>query len=351
MHQLLKLQHHTHTGKRLAHHHTSWRALFLILVVFGGLVVGMTERAVADTLVIKGKIPAPPVTQAAVITAPPTGIVALQPGVTVAGTCQYSAHPLTHIVEVYSNGVLLGTTICAVGGNFSVTSELLAGDNTLIARTVNITDDYGPDSAPVVVNYPFPGRAGEPSTRTTPGTSQYGEVPVVVKQPGSMQLVSKSGYVVYGPGKAAEWMGSIQGGRGPFLYEINWGDGTIDKRTVDDRSEQSFMHMYTAFDSYIITVTVTDANKATVTRTFAAVTPFLGSGNTSMVSVPFWGSNTSIVWGVYGAYLLLIALVGLAWYDARYGLLRTPAPARVPVAPTRSGTVRMTAVEKRKKRR
>lgn len=351
MHKLLKLQHHTHTGKRLAHHHTSWRALFLILVVFGGLVVGITERAVADTITIRGKIPAPPITQAAVITAPPTGIVALKPEVTVSGTCQYSAHPLTHIVEVYSNGVLLGTAICAADGSFTVTSELLAGDNKLIARTVNITDDYGPDSAPVMVNYPFPGRAGEPSTRTTPGTSQYGEVPVVVKQPGSMQLISKSGYIVYGPGKAAEWVGNIQGGRGPFVYEINWGDGTIDKRSVNDRSEQSFSHAYTTFDAYIITVTVTDANKATISRTFAAVTPFMGSGNTSMVSVPFWGSNTSIVWGVYGAYLLLIALVGLAWYDARFGLLRRPMPVRVMAGPNRAGPTRMAAAKKKKKRR
>lgn len=350
MHKLLQLQHHTHTGKRLAHHHTSWRALFLILVVFGGLVVGITERAAADSIVIKGKIPAPPVTQAAVITAPPTGITALQPQVTVSGTCQFSAHPLVHIVEVYSGVTLLGSAICSADGTFSVTSELLAGENRLIARTVNITDDYGPDSAPVIVTYPFPGRPAGPPARSTPSGSQYGEVPMVVVQPGSMQLVSKSGYIVYGPGKAAVWVGNIEGGKGPFVYTINWGDGTIDKHTVSDRSEQTFTHAYTQFQSYEIVVTVVDANKASITRSFVAVTPFLGGGAGATIAVPFWGSNFGIVWGVYGAYLLLIALVGMAWYDAKYGLMRRPALVRVTTGGSSLRTTRPAATKKKKKR-
>lgn len=351
MHKILQLQHHSHTGKRLAHHHTSWRALFLILLVFGGVLVSVTQHAVADSIVIRGKIPAPPITQAAVITFPLNGTVVQNPNVTIIGTCQYSAPPLSHIVEIYSTATLLGTTLCAGDGTFTLVGELISGENQLIARTVNITDDYGPDSNPVRVMYPFPGRPAAPASSGKPAAPKYPDSsPVVIVQPSAMQLISKTSYIVYGPNKPAEWIGSIIGGRGPFVYLIDWGDGTNDQRTVAERDDQTFSHAYQTFKAYTITVTITDANKSSITRTFVAVTPYAGGGTGSTITGP-WGGNQSIVWGVYGGYLLLIALVGMAWYDARYGLIRKLAPAYAGGRSPKSKQFRVAAARKKRKKR
>jgi len=92
------------------------------------------------------KTQAPP-TQGATISTPGNGAGFTNSPITVAGIC-----PNGLLVQLYDNGVMVGSSLCN-GGSFSMQVSLFAGSNEL---TVTVFDDLGqagPTSAAVTVTY------------------------------------------------------------------------------------------------------------------------------------------------------------------------------------------------------
>ncbi len=315
MHRLLHLQSHKHTGKTLAHRHTSYRGLLVVVAVFTLALAGIAHTAGADEIVISAKISAQIPTQAAVITSPTDGAVFTSPLATIVGTCNTLSQSI--IISIYSDVGFVGSTSCSPSGTFTIPITLQQGTNRLVAKSVNITGDYGPDSIPVTVTY-IPPATGLPSSvpdgisapgKTTPG--QAGGNDVV-----GLKMLSKYSYVTYGPNKDAEWVGMFEGGVSPYTVTIDWGDGIVTSKRGVKTEEIHMSHVYADFHTYFITVTVTDTDGRSLKRQFAAVTPYIPSSPLSPIATPLIDERI-ISAGIYASLVMLIGLGLLVWTDAR----------------------------------
>src|SRR5882757_4742169 len=115
-----RLHPHKHTGKLLHHRHTSYRALAVLLLLTGGILVrtewSMRQVAAADSLFVFATVPAPIPTMGPVILVPTDGSLTHDPNITVSGTCEAMTPATT--IAIYSNGTLLGSAPCAPDGTF-----------------------------------------------------------------------------------------------------------------------------------------------------------------------------------------------------------------------------------------
>ena len=149
----LRLIEPKHTGKLISHRHTSHVALMLILVTVGIFMYASQGISWATKLVGGGSVTVgvvvtgPPPTIGAVISAPVNGtIVSSISAIQVAGTCARSS-----FVVVYDNKSLAGSTSCTVNGNFSLTIQLVYGDNSLTALNFDNLNQVGPITPSVLV--------------------------------------------------------------------------------------------------------------------------------------------------------------------------------------------------------
>jgi hypothetical protein len=132
--------------------------------------------------------------------------------------------------------------------------------------------------------------------------------------------------VTFGPGKDAVWTGTITGGKPPYRVNIDWNDGDSDEYTIRKAGEHSFSHRYDDMWPHLVTIQVTDATGQTTIRQFAAVTPYLPPAGTAVPRQPWDGS---ILVGLYGAYLLVLAAFGALWvWTHRTTYVPVPVPAR-----------------------
>ncbi len=120
------------------------------LLCVGVLVVGSTFRGQAATYDVTATVPAPAVTDPAVITEPSNGQHLSGQAIAVKGSC-----PPQSYVKLYRDGSFAGVSICNAGV-FSVQSSLLAGANKLQARVFNLTDNEGPESSIITAYYDLP---------------------------------------------------------------------------------------------------------------------------------------------------------------------------------------------------
>jgi hypothetical protein len=342
MQRLLHLQHHRHTGHLLAHKHTSYRGLAVILVLVTGFIIGFTALAhsTADALdlYVYARNPAPIPTDPAVITNPAGDTTVYVAPLTVSGTCPVITPQVS--VAIIDNGTIAGSAPCDASNQFSVVITLAAGANTLVARTFTITGDSGPDSTPVTVTY-VPPVPPQPPTGTTPAPV----TPTPAAPP--LDIVIDEPFIVFGPDKDAVWTGSITGGTAPYRVRIDWGDGSIVFYTITKPGQQQFSHHYHVMRAYTITMQVTDHSGQSVTRQYAAVTPYVapltvGGNTTTPTGRSPLGTPTLI--GLYGVYLLLLAGFGSLWLRAHEF-----AYAKVPTRPAQraTGTRRRNSTRKR----
>lgn len=270
MNKTLKLRHHKHTGKVLAHKHTSYRVLFVLLllpIIAVPLVDGM--RAHADqVLSVTATIPAPIPPGYPTIDAPASGETTASDTVTVSGTCPVISPAI--IIAVYRNLLLAGSAQCDAGGEYSVPISLENGENTLVATVVTITNGIGNSSDEVIINKLVPLSPESPVNPVGPGQSSIeGFDPLAAP----LQILAKDIYMLVGVDGKGVWRGSFAGGTPPYEVAFSWGDGVIDHRTVMDGSEQEFAHDYEIVQPRVLVISVTDASGATATLRSTAVAP------------------------------------------------------------------------------
>lgn len=267
MRRLLDLAHHKHSGKLLAHHHTSYRGLLLLLVVVGAALLNIQRSTQAADYTVYGKVSAEIATVPALILAPADTTTVANPDITVSGSCQTTTP--SSVVVISDNGQSVGSTVCAADGTFSVSITLMTGQNILVARTVNVTDDYGPDSSPLTVTYQAPAlptgaTGGSASSSSSPhssspnfgtaaqsatsggGTNLYGGSPPSNANNGSngapgLQLKSQSSYLEFGKYQPALWNVYVTGGQTPYTVLVTWGDGQVDHLSMTADSFVSFV--------------------------------------------------------------------------------------------------------------
>lgn len=253
----LQLRHHKHTGKLLAHKHTSYRVLFALLllpILMLPLINNMNAYA-NEVLSVTATVPAPIPAGYPTIDVPAKGSSTTSDIVTVSGRCPVITPAI--IIAIYRNSLLAGSVQCDSGGGYSVPISLEPGQNKLVATVVTITNGIGNSSEEMVVNK----------------DTQQAEIPVALGQKEKVEdlerytpllrVLAKDVYVLLNMDGKGTWRGSIAGGTAPYQIAFNWGDGFIDRRTVFDNSEQTFIHDYEIVQPRALVISVTDATGVT----------------------------------------------------------------------------------------
>jgi hypothetical protein len=244
--------HISHSGKRLSASMTTYTALFFILALTGGVLLfaGNLVRAATITdshdITVSGRQRGPAPSVAAVIASPADGLSQSGSGLTVSGLCQTG-----YIVELYRNETFAGSSQCSPGGSFSLDITLVAGVNTLVARTTDGEDQYGPDSLGLHVTYNEPVIPGVPATGSeVPGTTTR-VLPFLLQAPPLQEGVFA--------GDAMTLSYEIRGGTAPYAVSIDWQDGS-DPDIVAVTAEGSLTahHIYADSGQYRIKLTAKD---------------------------------------------------------------------------------------------
>lgn len=156
---------------------------FLLLCV-GVLVAGSTFHGRAVTYDVTAKVPAPALTEAAVITEPSDQAHVSFNSLGVSGTC-----PANSYVKLFRQDIFAGVDACS-GGRFHVLTSLSPGANELNTRVFNTTDDEGPASPPVTVYYDLPPASSSPPA--TPTSLQISNIEEDVYEQGLIREVSSN---------------------------------------------------------------------------------------------------------------------------------------------------------------
>jgi hypothetical protein len=176
----------------------------------------------------------PPPTQGATIATPGNGGSFATSPVTVNGIC-----PDGLLVQVYNNGVLVGSAMCK-GGSFSLQVGLFAGTNELTAIVYDDLDQAGPTSSAVTVTY------------TDTHLTAFGA---------QVTLTSSYGRRSAPAGSELSWPLQLSGGAGPYAFSIDWGDGS--KPELKSQALAGLVtiaHTYKKAGIYQANITVTDTN-------------------------------------------------------------------------------------------
>jgi hypothetical protein len=182
----------------------------------------------------------PPPKVGATISTPGNGASFSTSPITVNGIC-----PNDLLVEIYDNGVMVGSAMCN-NGSFSLQVSLFAGTNELSAIVYDELNQAGPTSNIVTVSYT--------DTRFT----AFGAL---------VTLTSSYGRRSAAAGTELGWPLQLSGGTGPYAFSVDWGDGPpvlLKSQTLG--GVVAVAHTYKKAGIYAVNVKATDV---------AGVTAFL----------------------------------------------------------------------------
>jgi hypothetical protein len=176
--------------------------------------------------------PAP--TQGATITTPGNGSSFSTSPTTVTGIC-----PGGLLVQVYDNGVLVGSVMCTAG-SFSIQVSLFSGTNELTAIVYDDLDQPGPVSNTVSANY---------------SNTQFSAFGALIT------LTSSYGRRSANAGAELTWPLQLSGGTGPYAFSIDWGDGgAVELKSQPLAGIVTIAHTYKKAGIYQVNIKVTDVN-------------------------------------------------------------------------------------------
>ena len=247
----------------------------MVILCVGVFLISWTFRVIADTITITATVPAPPLTQGAVITSPVDGAVFTNSPIQVSGTC-----PDNSYINLYKNGSFSGAAWCAPDNTFSITTDLFVGQNTLNAQDYNITDSPGPITPSIQVTYTPPTSSSGSGSSTTPSqnkttsskksvTLQPSNQPITQAPP--LYLASDFHFKSFAVNQKYNWGLDVEGGTPPYTVLIIWGDGQSSKMILKTYPPFTISHAYKKAGYYSILVKVTDSKGNTSLMQLAAL--------------------------------------------------------------------------------
>lgn len=290
----------------------------------GVLLLATTLQVKAATVTVTAIANGPAPVNAAVILSPVQDSRFTDSSIPVSGTCEPG-----YYIKLFRNNIFSGVTLCTAGGTFSITTDLFAGRNDLVARTFNVADDEGPPSDTVTVYYDLPTEPGEPGSPTDPGGGT-GYQPGGRPDPQTpFYLQTEYFFKAAYTGQKISWDFKILGGNGPFTVYATWGDGYSDM--IRDVNQNTFTveHIYNTLkeqrEYYSVTIRVLDAGGHNASLQLIAIMndPNVISGalvrpnDPSPLNPSSWFSGVlKLIWSVYGIVFLMAVCF---WLGERRG--------------------------------
>jgi hypothetical protein len=303
------------------------------LLILGVLLIGLTLFSSADSFVVTASVPAKPLTSPAIITFPTDGANIAQSPIDVTGTC-----PLDSYVDLIRNRSFSGVDYCSADQTFTISTDLSSGINLLQVQDYNVTNQAGPTSSAISVNYEAPPPPPQPvQTSTSPGQLSPDVSYTGSNQPsstvipsydnsghGPLVLSSQYEYQTYQTGHKYTWKLDLTGGTPPYFVNINWGDGSSSNMVFDTDPIFTASHIYKKAGDHNIIAQAIDAKGVKVLLQLTAVVKLQGT-----FAQGFFGSltppttqglaSTSKHWLglIWSSYLVIILMVISFWLGER----------------------------------
>ena len=276
-------------------------SLCCLSIVFAGLQPVSAIDKIPDPDPMPGSFgleatkPQAPPTKGATITTPRGGTSFSKSPITVNGTC-----PTGLLVEIYNNGVMVGSAMCKKG-SFSLQVSLFRGTNELSARVYDDLGQEGPVSKTVKVTY------------SNPKFEAFGDL---------ITLTSNYGRRAAKPGANLSWPLQLSGGKGPYAFSIDWGDGSQPQLLSRATSGTlSINHVYKNAGIYQVNIKVTDTNGVTAFLQVIAV----ASGKVTTTPESTTDDNVCVDGGMkilwIPAALTVLMLIPAYWLGRRSQLV------------------------------
>jgi len=315
--KILGLSNSRYTGKLIAAKHTSYGALFIIMLLLiprVGLTKGLLgAQTKSGNVTVTARVEGPAPTSIPVIIQPRAGTINHQL-VTVSGTCEPGL-----LVKVFSNNAFIGSVYCDINSRFSLQATLFIGKNVLKAAHYDNLDQAGPDSQAVVVDVVLP---------RTPAPGTVGQIGRTGNLVGYPIIKIDYSYRQVDPNQDSTWAAQIIYGAPPYQLTINWGDNDKTNQAVNNSDSFNITHQYQSPGNYIIKLFVKDSagNSSflqigiTVNGTPASNIPAAGA-NISCNDNSFWsflGSLTcqnSPIYKLIPLYWALLTIVGILYIN------------------------------------
>jgi hypothetical protein len=205
-------------------------AVSALFVCAGGTALAVTNPQ-NGSFGLEGTVNGAPPTSTAPISVPSNGQTFTTEPVVVSGICSGSL-----LVELFSNGVFIGSAQCK-SGSYSITASLFEGQNVLLTRVYDALNQSGPDSPTVTVTF----------HNSLLSAAQ--------------QVLLTTPYALRGatPGTVLSWPISIAGGTSPYAISVDWGDGSSqDLLSESFATTFTIQHTYKEAGVYTILVKATD---------------------------------------------------------------------------------------------
>jgi hypothetical protein len=238
------------------------------------------------------KAKAPP-KQGATITTPGSGASFSTSPITVNGIC-----PTDLLVQVYDNGVMVGSVMCT-NGSFSVQVSLFAGTNELTAAVFDELGQTGPASNIVTVTY------------TNTNFAEFGSLVTLTSSYGRRS--APAGVT------PLEWPLQLSGGQGPYAFSLDWGDGSKpDLKSQALSGVVTISHEYKNAGIYKVNVIATDVKGASAFLQVIAVSSGKVDSNSSDKDTKA-ASGTTVLW--IPTAIALVLQVPAFWLGRRSQLV------------------------------
>ncbi len=306
------MQPHHHSGRGLAHHHTSYGALAILLVLCGLVMtlinLSVPSAATADTasdtggISIGGRVAGPPPALAPSITDPVSGHHFGQAHVEAKGSCVASM-----LVVIAGNGTDRGSAVCAEDGTYFLSFDLFAGPNDLVARQYDSLDQVSPSSSHVVTYFDSPSAVSSPghSASTMPNAS-----------PVAAPLISADIRYVIAAGAAFRLVAHLQSGLPPYAVSVDWGDGKQGLSSRKLAGEVLFEHTYAEPRMYIVKLGAADSAG---NNSYFQTVVYVGGAVTHVANATPYIGGTLVYWPILG---LASIMVFTFWIGDLYGRRR-----------------------------
>jgi hypothetical protein len=336
------LSHVHHTGKVLAHHHTSYPALVFLVMLGGVVLAGYSTLSLADSIdqQVSLTVLGPPPTSVPVISSPLDGATVSSSIITVRGTCEIGL-----LVGLYRNGGPSGSVTCDGAGLFAILATVVDGTNQFMAYNIDGLGQRGPASDPVNITYVAP---LAPSPTPTPS-----QLPIIATKTPTPTLAPASRlssprastatkiapllittdelyYVGVTVGQPLTISARITGGTAPYTVEWDWGDGARESMYVVTGPIQA-THSYTRAGSYTLVLHAIDGQKMQAVSTAAVIV----NGGPAPIAVTTPASTgldgaLAVAWPLWVVSALLVASF---WLGEHYREIDRPRPVLIKPQP------------------